>query len=124
MIASERLPVPTRDAPSAGTASTVTNSSTPGALPSNGGWCSSKTRPCHLERQPVVYVRQSSPHQVIEHGESLARQYALRQRAEALGWPPPSILVIDEDLGLSGTGSGFNGCSPTLRRTAWVWCWP
>jgi DNA invertase Pin-like site-specific DNA recombinase len=105
MIASERLPVPTHDAPSAGTASTVTNSSTSGALPSNGGWCSSKTRPCHLERQAVVYVRQSTPRQVIEHGESLARQYALRQRAAALGWPPPSILVIDQDLGLSGSGS-------------------
>ena len=105
MIASERLPVPTHDAPSAGAASTVTNSSTSGAVPSNGGWCSSKTRPCHLERQAVVYVRQSTPRQVIEHGESLARQYALRQRAAALGWPPPSILVIDEDLGLSGSGS-------------------
>jgi len=50
-------------------------------------------------------VRQSTPHQVIEHGESLARQYALRQRAEALGWPPASVLVNDEDLGLSGSGS-------------------
>ncbi len=105
MIASERLPVPAHDAPSAGTASTVTNSSTSGALPSNGGWCSSKARPCHFERQAAVYVRQSTPHQVIEHGESLARQYALRQRAAALGWPAPSILVIDEDLGLSGSGS-------------------
>src|SRR5262249_17933450 len=50
-------------------------------------------------------VRQSTPHQVVEHGESLARQYALRERATALGWPSPSVLVIDQDLGLSGSGS-------------------
>ena len=58
-----------------------------------------------MERHAVVYVRQSTPHQVVENGESLARQYALRERGIALGWPSQSVLVIDQDLGLSGSGS-------------------
>ncbi|HVC98327.1 MAG TPA: recombinase family protein [Pirellulales bacterium] len=55
----------------------------------------------HVQRRAVVYVRQSTPQQVREHGESLARQYGLRQRAEQLGWHPTLIEVVDEDLGLS-----------------------
>jgi hypothetical protein len=70
-----------------------------------GQWWSSKVRPRHLERHADVYVRQSTPHQMIEHGESLARQYALRDRAAALGWPASSVALIDDDLGLSGRGS-------------------
>jgi len=50
----------------------------------------------------VIYVRQSSPHQVIDHPESTARQYALVERAIALGWERDRILVIDDDLGQSG----------------------
>jgi DNA invertase Pin-like site-specific DNA recombinase len=63
---------------------------------------SPKIQRVHLERLAVVYVRQSSPQQVIEHVESTARQYGLTDRAEALGWPADSIVVIDDDQGQSG----------------------
>jgi DNA invertase Pin-like site-specific DNA recombinase len=58
-------------------------------------------RPTHLERQAIVYVRQSSPHQVNRHHESQALQYALRQRAVELGWRESDVRVIDCDLGHS-----------------------
>jgi DNA invertase Pin-like site-specific DNA recombinase len=57
----------------------------------------------HLERQAYVYVRQSTPGQVLENPESTARQYALAERARALGWSPEAVDVIDEDLGRSGS---------------------
>lgn len=63
---------------------------------------STKIHDQHRERLAVVYVRQSTQNQVIEHRESLARQYALRDDALALGWKSDRVLVIDEDLGLSG----------------------
>jgi DNA invertase Pin-like site-specific DNA recombinase len=56
----------------------------------------------HLSRQAYVYVRQSSPHQVQHHRESQHNQYALVQRAIALGWVPEHVQVIDADLGQSG----------------------
>jgi DNA invertase Pin-like site-specific DNA recombinase len=56
----------------------------------------------HRAKLAVVYVRQSTPQQVVEHRESLARQYALADHACSLGWPTERVLVIDEDLGLSG----------------------
>ena len=56
----------------------------------------------HLEGLAVVYVRQSSPQQVLDHQESRARQYALADHAVALGWPKDRVLVIDEDQGQSG----------------------
>src|SRR5258707_14155191 len=56
----------------------------------------------HLDRVAVVYVRQSTPQQVLDHQESTARQYALADRALALGWPQSQIQVIDDDLGKSG----------------------
>jgi len=65
----------------------------------------------HLARQAIVYLRQSSPTQVEHNRESTERQYALATRARELGWPEERIIVIDEDLGLSGSGavarSGF-----------------
>jgi len=63
---------------------------------------SPKIRDHHLARQALVYVRQSTPQQVLEHGESTARQYALVDRAVALGWPRDRVQVIDEDQGHSG----------------------
>lgn len=63
---------------------------------------SPKLRPWHLDRTAVVYVRQSTPQQVLDHQESTARQYALADRAVALGWPGSQVLVIDDDLGKSG----------------------
>ena len=48
---------------------------------------SPRLRPWHLDRAAIVYVRQSTPQQVTDHQESTARQYALTDRAAALGWP-------------------------------------
>jgi DNA invertase Pin-like site-specific DNA recombinase len=56
----------------------------------------------HLWRQAIVYVRQSHPQQVLDHVESTARQYALVERAVALGWTPERVVVIDEAQGQSG----------------------
>jgi DNA invertase Pin-like site-specific DNA recombinase len=68
-------------------------------------------KPAHLARKAVVYIRQSTPHQVVSNQESLRLQYALRQRAHELGWHEADIDVIDADLGLSGASaaqrSGF-----------------
>ena len=65
----------------------------------------------HLRRLAYLYVRQSSLQQVHDHRESTARQYDLRRRAQALGWAAEHVVVIDEDLGLSGASaaerSGF-----------------
>jgi DNA invertase Pin-like site-specific DNA recombinase len=62
----------------------------------------SKIRDVHLNRLAMVYVRQSTPHQVLENRESRERQYALAQFAERLGWPAERVVVIDEDQGQSG----------------------
>lgn len=56
----------------------------------------------HLRRDAFIYVRQSSPRQVLENTESTKRQYALRDRAIALGWPSERIHTIDDDLGIPG----------------------
>lgn len=63
---------------------------------------SPKIRPPHWERLAVVYIRQSTPQQVLEHRESARLQYGLVTRAVELGWPAERVLVIDEDQGLSG----------------------
>src|SRR5215213_7634860 len=62
-------------------------------------------KPHHLGRLAVIYVRQSTPHQVLTNQESLRLQYALRQRARELGWREADIDVIDTDLGLSGAAA-------------------
>lgn len=59
----------------------------------------------HLQLEAMLYVRQSTLHQVFENTESTARQYALRERAIALGWPAEQIVVIDQDLGQSGASA-------------------
>jgi DNA invertase Pin-like site-specific DNA recombinase len=59
----------------------------------------------HLERLAVVYVRQSTRQQVLDHGESTRLQYGLVQRAVGLGWPASRVLVIDEDQGKSGAST-------------------
>jgi DNA invertase Pin-like site-specific DNA recombinase len=65
----------------------------------------------HLRRTAIVYVRQSSPTQLERNPESTQRQYALVARAVELGFPQEAVVVIDEDLGVSGSGvaerSGF-----------------
>jgi hypothetical protein len=65
----------------------------------------SKVQEWHRDRLAVVYVRQSTMAQVIEHGESTRLQYGLSGRAAELGWEPSRILVIDEDLGHSASGA-------------------
>ncbi len=62
-------------------------------------------QPTHLKRKAVVYIRQSTPHQVVSNQESLRLQYALCQRARDLGWHEADIDVIDADLGLSGASA-------------------
>lgn len=64
---------------------------------------SDKIRPHHRDRKAILYVRQSSTHQVLHNGESRVLQYAMRERLQALGWQ--DIEVIDDDLGRSAAGS-------------------
>ena len=67
-----------------------------------GQWYTEKICPRHWERLAVVYVRQSTPYQVRNNLESKDRQYALEGRAQQLGFS--KVVVIDEDLGRSGSG--------------------
>ena len=68
-----------------------------------------KIKPSHHSRMALVYVRQSSAAQVEHNRESTLRQYALAQRAAALGWPQARITIIDDDLGLSGSSAHHRG---------------
>jgi DNA invertase Pin-like site-specific DNA recombinase len=65
----------------------------------------SKIEARHLKGNAYLYVRQSTLRQVFENQESTKRQYALRQRAVALGWPLERVIVIDSDLGQSGASA-------------------
>ncbi len=71
----------------------------------------SKIKLSHTQRAAYVYIRQSTPGQVEHNRESTARQYALADRACLLGWAKEQIVIVDEDLGLSGSStdkrSGF-----------------
>ena len=64
-----------------------------------------KVKAAHLKRNAYLYIRQSTLRQVLDNSESTKRQYALRQRAVALGWPEDRIIVIDSDLGQSGASA-------------------
>ena len=76
-----------------------------------------KVQSRQLERLAVIYVRQSTAQQVLEHRESTALQYALRRRAVEWGWPPERVLVIDRDLGRSGaTAEGRLGFQQLLAE--------
>lgn len=59
----------------------------------------------HLQKTAILYIRQSTTRQIYENNESTMRQYALKDRLVALGWPAESIATIDEDLGKSGADS-------------------
>jgi DNA invertase Pin-like site-specific DNA recombinase len=65
----------------------------------------SKVQARHLKREAYLYVRQSTLRQVLENTESTQRQYALKQRAIALGWRAEQIVVLDSDLGQSGASA-------------------
>jgi DNA invertase Pin-like site-specific DNA recombinase len=57
----------------------------------------------HRRKPAYVYLRQSTPGQVRHHRESTERQYALREKAQELGWNQAAIHVLDHDLGISGS---------------------
>ena len=63
--------------------------------------------PSHLARKAAIYVRQSSPGQVLHNRESQRLQYGLVDRAVSLAWPRSQVIMIDEDLGVSGRGQGI-----------------
>ena len=63
----------------------------------------------HLDRLAIVYVRQSDPHQVLNHRESRERPYALADHAAALGWAKDRILIIDDDQGVSARTPDVRG---------------
>ena len=71
----------------------------------------------HLARRAVIYIRQSTPQQVLGNQESLRLQYALRQRAQDLGWREADVEVIDSDLGRSGaTAAQREGFKDLIAR--------
>ena len=73
----------------------------------------------HLQRDAYLYIRQSTPRQVLENTESTQRQYALRDRAVMLGWPLERIHVLDSDLGKSGSQSaGRDGFQRLVSEVA------
>jgi DNA invertase Pin-like site-specific DNA recombinase len=61
--------------------------------------------PVHLARKAIIYIRQSTPNQMLSNQESLQLQYALEQRALDLGWRPDDVDIIDADLGLTGASA-------------------
>ncbi|MDQ2828564.1 MAG: recombinase family protein [Chloroflexota bacterium] len=73
-----------------------------------------KVTASHLQRLAYLYVRQSSLRQVMENTESTVRQYALRERAVALGWPVERIVVVDGDQGQSGASAADRAGFQTL----------
>lgn len=76
-------------------------------------------QPSHLERQALVYVRQSTPQQALSNQESLRLQYALRQRAIDCGWPADRVTVIDSDVGMTGsTAEGRTGFQELVSRVS------
>jgi DNA invertase Pin-like site-specific DNA recombinase len=71
----------------------------------------------HRSRQALIYVRQSSPHQVLNNQESQRLQYDLRQRACECGWDPRDVEIIDADLGKTGsTVVGREGLKELIAR--------
>jgi DNA invertase Pin-like site-specific DNA recombinase len=73
----------------------------------------------HLSRGAIVYIRQSTPQQVLDHRESTARQYAPADRAVGLGWAREQVMVIDDDLGKSGrSAEGRPGFQRLLAELA------
>ena len=95
-------PTPVVPAATSGPSLSLPAVPTTASLPELKPFSCSKVAAAHLEGLAIVYVRQSTPQQVLENRESTARQYALADYAHLLGWPRERILVIDEDLGRSG----------------------
>src|SRR5947207_15845049 len=70
--------------------------------------------PQHLARKAIIYIRQSTPHQVVSHQESLRLQYALHERARQLGWPDEAIDIIDDELELTAASAAHREGFKTL----------
>lgn len=70
---------------------------------------SAQVMPSHLARGAAIYIRQSTVEQVAHNLESQRRQYGLVDRAVTLGWPRQQVTVIDDDLGVSGSGGARVG---------------
>ena len=96
--------------------------------PANDSWQGyhDKVTSRHLERLAVVYVRQSTMQQVLDHQESTRLQYGLVQRAIALGWSEARVLVIDDDLGQSGASAerrhGFQRLVAEVKASKSAFC--
>ena len=73
-----------------------------------------KMHRAHYDRLAAVYVRQSTPQQLIRHQESTRLQYGLVERALALGWAKPQVLVSDEDGGQSADSVAGRSGVPRL----------
>jgi DNA invertase Pin-like site-specific DNA recombinase len=73
------------------------------SLKTGEGAMSDKIKPQHLSRKAILYVRQSSPYQVMNNLESQKLQYAMEVHLRSLGWS--EVEIIDEDLGRSAGGS-------------------
>src|SRR2546428_11848754 len=79
---------------------------------------SDKIKPHHLGRKAILYVRQSSTHQVMHNQGSRLLQYAMRDRLCALGWR--EIEVVDDDLGRSAAGSAIRGGFGRVGAEGWL----
>ena len=77
-----------------------------------------KIRPHHMERKAILYVRQSSAHQVLHNRESSALQYAMRDRLTTLGWS--EIEVIDDLAVPLQAASSAPVLSGWWRKSAWA----
>ena len=91
------------------------------------GQVEQKVRPEHLGRAAIVYIRQSSRQQVLEHTESTRLQYALAERAVAMGWARSQVTVIDDDLACRPRrpipGKALPGSSPRSPWDVRASCW-
>ena len=113
---------PTRGDPPVATATTVRPAAGRHDLQTRG-LRSEKITDAHLQRLAIVYVRQSPQQQVLEHRESTARQYALADRAVALGWPRAAVRLIFVQFARRGSVNGLLrsvsarvGHVPKMRR--------
>ncbi len=78
-------------------------------------------QPRHLERRAVIYVRQSTPNQVLNNLESQRLQYALTERASQFGWQEHDIHVVDADLGITGkTAEGRSGFQRLITEVTFL----
>jgi len=90
----------------------------------------------HLQRKAVLYIRQSSPYQVVHHTEGRRLQYTMKERLEQLGWK--EIEILDEDLGYTASGvetragfermvvevSGLRFCAQLIKlENLWTLTW-